>query len=258
MSPGQHGYGSWWPLVLLFLIAYGAFLMAHWPAAHAYHLLEPRLPPELGLERPEGTLWHGTAAQLRVGDVRLENLTWRIAPLSLARGAVELEWSLEGPHDRGEGRITVAPAGITLTETHFQLEMGTVEQWAGDIPVALGGYIAGELAHLQWNRDGELDSVAGRGRWQEARMLAPAAAELGAFDANLGTEGDALLAEFRHQEGGPLGVEGTIRLTRNAEYRIDGRVWADETADPAVHEALRALGHQQPGEAAPLQLSGRL
>ena len=80
---------GWLRLLLLGIGAYLLFLVVTFPAALAYRAIEERLNG-ISLSGVSGTVWSGSARRLQAGNLRLQNVRWRVRFWPLLTGRAEL------------------------------------------------------------------------------------------------------------------------------------------------------------------------
>lgn len=223
------------------LLAAGAatfllFLVAFLPAT----VLPRALPPELGLEGLEGTVWRGSARDVAwrgqsLGGLRWSNRPWRLAALELdyalryepPGGGVDLRLAAS----RG-GRLELSDLRGSLPVEPFQ-GLIAARGWTGRIDLDVERVLL---------RDGRPVEAAGR---VVAKGLTAPYGNLGDFELLLGegsVGGEGVSGRLRDLGTGPLRVRATIKLDATGQYLMSGEAATAAGADPRIERALLYLG----------------
>ncbi len=243
-------------LVVAGVAAFLLFLVAFLPAT----LLLRFLPPEVTLDGVAGTVWKGSAADLRFRGRSLGGLAWTNRPWRLA--ALELDYAATLNHDAG-GPVTTdvrisKPGEIVL------------ENLRGGFPV---GLVQGLVSPAGWNGQVDLDvsrlelengfPVAAEGRVVARDLTSPPprSMDIGSFELVLGAGsvgGDGISGRLQDLGSGLMRVRATLDLKRDRTYTITGEVAAGPEADEAVRKALAFLGPPDSLGRRPLSIEGSL
>jgi general secretion pathway protein N len=193
----------WCVLGVSFLLALAAFAPATLLDARLNHASEGRLRLALA----QGTLWSG-AGWLEVRDTDgtagiARPLAWRVLPLSLLRGQLAVEISMQEtkpfPVALSLSGIEIADAGILLPAAALSLGMPRLSAFglSGEVRVDIGrlslarGRVVGD-ATLQW-----------RGAGSALTPISP----LGDYEVRIKAAGSGVDAILRTLEG-PLQLDG--------------------------------------------------
>lgn len=239
----------WWLPLTLGLMAFGFGLVVFAPAATLHGWLYPAQAP-VSLRGVSGTLPAGrVGAVLQQGQVRAENVEWRLKP-----------WSLLGltPRVQLQGRALGAPfAGEVSASPTGRLGVHGL-QASGDIKTVLTAFQQGflpvdglwrlEMDELQL-KDEWPQTVDGRLTLQGLRWtLMRDPLVIGDFEALLSTEPGpqgappTLLATVRSLEGAALQVEGTARQFADRRQLAELRLKPAPGAPPLIANLLNGLG----------------
>lgn len=242
--------------LLIGVAAYAVVLIAKLPAAVAYPWVQGVLRP-LAVSGLQGSVWSGSAANVRYQQMNLGEVGWTLRPLSLLGGAVGADLTVDGPLGQGHGI-----AGVGLSGDGF------VDDFAGKVSAAAvaplvklqaarpEGRIELNITHLQLN--GRIPVEAeGEVTWSQARVAIPQPVDLGSFSATLSTDAEGVRAALRDQKS-PLVLDAVLVLKGDGSYRLSGRVSAKSDAPTQLHNLLRGAGVRRPGGALPLNFTGRL
>jgi hypothetical protein len=221
--------------LLLAIIVFVITLLARLPAS----ALTPLLPMGISCEMPGGTVWHGSCGQLRDGSLSLNGVSWTVHPAALLRLRLSAELSSDDPRAQGHTGVELARDGeIHLQGLSAQLPLqGGLrvfpEGLAGTVQIALDD---ARLQHQQ------LLALQGSIRVLQLRSESQSA-DLGSFELMFPPSSPGSPIEGRlHDLGGPLSVDGQLRLMRAGGYDLSGSVAARGAASPELLQALQLLG----------------
>lgn len=241
-------------LIAAGVAAFLVFLIAMVPASQ----LTKRLPQGLALTGVGGTIWSGSASQLKVHGQALGGVRWSCRPWRIFL----LEWSC---------RVTLNPPGGEINGDLTSGLDGVIEgrQLSGQAPISAFEGIAtpaGWTGLLELNLE-RLRIVAGRPAEADGTVFvralkAPGADgdQLGDFELIIG-EGavgtDTLTGRLRDL-GGPLRVRGAIELASDGNYVMSGEVAPGPGAGPSIIDTLAFLGPPDSQGRRPFAIEGSL
>jgi hypothetical protein len=220
------------------------------------------LPPQVSAQEYSGSLWHGSAAQIRVLGREAGALEWELHPAALLHLDLEaqLHWVLGG--FVLDGRLTGSGHTLTLT----QLEGGgPIEDLHGlGVPADCHGIARVSLSMLEASLQGAalaLRSVSGT--LEVSDLVLPAvggSADLGTYVLEVppttspGTDLNGRL----HDAGGLLGLEAAVRYSPQSHLgTLSGTVTPRGELPPGLRRALdsmAALHAPDPGGGIPVDL----
>jgi len=234
-----------WGFAVLGVAAYLIFLVANWPAAHAWMLAERHLgvPDDVQVGGVDGTVWDGRGIQVGTRDLQAERIRWRVRPMALLTGRLEV--TVEGVMGDGfaEGRATLTPGGLSLRGLNGQVPAAPWSRVASRFgeDVLLGGTFAFAIDALEVDREGRLEQLDGRLAWHDASVTVDEHVELGGLTSQLRAEDGALLGELG-DTGGPLALGGTWRLDPTGAYELDAVMDTREGAAQILTRSLEMAG----------------
>jgi hypothetical protein len=222
---------------MLAVLAFMLIILARFPA----QWLVGFLPRGVTCDAVAGTLWNGACSGLIVHQQPLGDLTWMLRParLLLGRLGAHVEVSQGTSYINGDVEVTIGGT-LFAHDVHANVRLGP--DVTPQLPGGLRGTASAELANVEF-RNGRLRDLRGH---IEARDLAQTGAgttALGSYAlafAGAGAAG-ALIGELRDL-GGPLAVDGTVRVTPEPGVVVDGKVAARSMAAPSLVRQLQVLG----------------
>ena len=279
--------------LLLGLAAYVVFLVVKLPAQQLYGRLAPALESRLPLQlhQLEGPWWDGRARQVVWGRRSFEDLRWRLHAPELLRGRLAFRLDLALPVDgmggtNGSGaapapRLQVvaalAPDGtLYLRDGRTRVGLALLDRLFNPAPLGLQGGLRLELQRLVWatgsgggQTDAPADSGPSKGRLVELEATVrlegvglgpPVDVQLGDFLATFSTarEGEGLVEGKIEDQGGPLQVQGLVRIRPDGSYRLTAELAARDPQQRAIVQALKLLGNPSPAGKVSVVRTGRL
>jgi len=242
-------------LIAAGLAAFLLFLIAFLPAT----VLLRFLPPEVALQGVGGTVWKGSAAEVRFRGRSLGQATWTNRPWRLL--VLELDYA------------------ATLTDPSGQVSMDVIltgpqrlvlENVQGSFAVAL---VQGLISPAGWSGDVELDVARlvleqGFPVEAEGRIVArdltsppPRTMDIGSYELVLGAGAvgsEGISGRLQDLGSGLMQVRATLDLKRDRSYTINGEVTAGPEADEAIRRSLAFLGPADSLGRRPLTIEGTL
>ncbi len=245
----------WQRFLLLGAAAWLLFLVATFPAAHAYRLLQEHLPGVV-LSGIEGTLWSGSADLLQAHGVRLENLEWemRLWPLLLGRLDVALQVREKELQLKGHLGRTIGGA-LYLEQLQGRIPISRIQELTPYRVPELGGVLRFENLEISL-ADGLLRRLSGEVQWSGARLTLGSPLELGGFVLQLQSDSGQTTGTLR-DNGGPLQAEGVLKLTPEGEYSFNG-VFTPKDSSSELAGRMRMLGSPNAAGGYPFEYSGRV
>lgn len=119
--------------------------------------------PNLRLERPQGTLWRGSAETL-LNSQHIGTLTWRVNPIELIKGSLTVDLALErdGLSLRG-----VSMSGFNTHELLLTGIMGSrfLNVYTVNYDIRLSGELSFNDVKLRLNNGNHVETIAGNLSW---------------------------------------------------------------------------------------------
>lgn len=247
-----------WRFAIVIAVAAAATIVVRWPLAWATHWL----PAGVRCDWPAGTLWHGRCGTLAVDGVLLGDTSWQLHPLALLRGTLAADLSAQQGADRIAARVELRPDGRRIArnvEADLTLGSGMLQQGAAGLSGRVHAQFERAVLHGRAVRD--LAGVV------TVRGLAQGQTPLGSFEVRFpaapaggnhpgSTNGAPGVTGALRDIGGPLGVAGTLTLTDEPGYVVDGRVTVRADTPPALARQIALLGTPDAAGGRPFSVAG--
>lgn len=242
-------------MVLAASAAFVAILVARLPASWALALLPASA--DVQCAEASGTLWAGRCGRFAARGMTFGTLEWRLHPSRLLRGRLAGTVAVHRPGSRLVARVETPLLGGALEARELRAELELEPALLPRLPSTLSGRVSADLSHLHF--DGKrLDALAGRIVARELHEAGPSPASLGdyelAFDQPSPVAGP--LRGTLRDLGGPLGVQGTVTLTTEPGYLVEGLVATRPDASAELARQIEFLGSPDASGRRPFSLSG--
>ena len=223
-------------ITLAALVAFALILLVRMPASW---LLPsgPKAPFSCALI--EGSLWSGSCDGLILQRMPLGDVTWELAPLKLllARLAAHVTFNHEAA--RASADLEVGLSG-RLTARHVLADLPLDPKILPGLPPHMSGDVHAELALLQ--SDGAaITQLQGRIEAHNLEDSSGHPTPLGSYVITFPGGPGAPVGQL-HDLGGPLSVEGTLKLTRAGGFDVQALVAARAEATPELVNNIKFLG----------------
>ncbi len=244
------------------LIAYLGFLVAKWPASHAWGLAEPYLPLPEALEvgALEGTVWQGRAAAVGTEQLQARRVEWELQRLPLLTGRALVAWEAALADGYAKARTVATLSRLAVEDAQGRLPAAPwsaiVARLAGDRAAALEGNLNFAVERMALDRDGQLHELDGRLAWHDAAVTVDERVELGGLTSTLAAEDGAAVGRLG-DTGGPLALSGQWRLEPDGSYEVDAVTDTRQGAPDILTRSLEMAGARD-DQGIHLRLEGRL
>ncbi len=209
------------------------------------------LPRAVTCGQVAGTLWSGTCAGLTAAGMSLGDLQWTLHPLRLLTGRLDVDVALTRGAGAARARVEWSPRGaIAARGVHadFPVDSAFIPQ----LPPSTLGSAEVDLADLHWNgmRITEI-----RGQIEVRGLTIGQGALLGSYRL-LFPGGPGEPTGQLSDLGGPFALQGTVRLTPEPGYEVEGLIAARPSASPDLVSQLRYLGAPDAQGRRPFSIAG--
>jgi hypothetical protein len=201
----------------------------------------------------DGSVWSGSCNGVTVERFALGDLTWDAAPLKLLTGTLAAHVVLAHGPVSGSADMAYGVGG-SLSLRSLVADLKLDPRLIPHLPPQLRGSVHTELALVRLEH-GRLAELKGRIEAHDLTQRTGHVTPLGSYALSFpggGTEPVGTLVDL----GGPLAVEGTLRLTPEPGYVLEGRVAARADAAPELLSNLQFLGSPDPSGRRPFSIAG--
>ena len=222
----------------LALFAFAVFVLARFPAAWALGAL----PLGLSCDALDGTVWNGACAGLALRHQQpFGDLTWQLHPARLLTGRLAAHVELTQASDFVHAEVELAPDGhLVASDVHASVHLGAA--LLPQLPDGLRGAARADFTRIEV-RNGRVTDLRGRIEARDLEQTAERKTALGSYALafNGAGSGGALVGELR-DIGGPLALNGRLRVTPEPGFALDGKVAARSSAAENLVRQLQMLG----------------
>ena len=230
-------------LLWLFVVAVLA-LFALAPATWVDRRVAAVTEGKIRISDAQGTAWRGRGA---LGDSRGTwriPLAWRIAPLALARGALDIEFEASPASSGPRGRITLENGSTEFHNVELRAPAAALRTLA---PTVLAVQAGGEwlLNSPEFRYDGSRTEGAIDVRWDRARLASNGSAlDFGTLTAHLVPQGGALAGTLVNV-GGDAQIDGDVALSADGAT-LRANIAAGPDVPPDIARTIASLGTPDP------------
>jgi hypothetical protein len=237
-------------IALLAACAFLLVLLARLPASW----VQPR-SGALACDSVDGSVWSGSCSGLSLQRAPWGDLSWDIAPLRLLNGTLAVHLVLRNGPVTGSADVARSLGG-GLEARNLVADLAIDPRKLPHMPPQLRGSVHADLALARF-ADGALVELRGRVEVHDVTRRTGHVTPLGSYAVTFpGGSGEPLgtLADL----GGPLNVHGTLRLTKQPGYVLEGQVAPREGAPPELLSDLQFLGSPDGLGRRPFSIAGTL
>lgn len=236
-------------IALLAAAAFAVILLSRLPASW--------LVPRNGVvtcSSPDGSLWNGTCSGLSVERFALGDLAWEVAPLRLLTGTLVARVVLT------HGPVTASAdvaygAGGRLTLQNLVADLKLDPRLLPHVPPQMRGSVHTDLSLVRLTH-GRLAELKGRIEAHDLTQRTGHVTPLGSYAVTFPGGGGAEPVGTLTDLGGPLAVQGTLRLTAQPGYVLEGEVAPRADAAPELVSDLQFLGSPDAAGRRPFSIAG--
>lgn len=246
-------------IILLFLIAYGGFLITNAPAAWLVSRVNAQLASaHASLSNPQGGAGNGSG-DLVVEGTPLGRLHWDASFWPLVTGHLEARIRLQGDKVEAHGRIDAGGKSLQLTDLQGRADLPTLARVA-DLPPEATGTLIADIQSLRLSNQGALEGAQGSVVIHGTR-LPDFGVALGTLHLTLRNAGSNNTVHGSiGNDGGDLDITGQLNLYDGNRYTLSAflKPHPGDKNDP-MRDALSAVLGRPDGQGRyHYQVSGRL
>lgn len=211
--------------------------------------------PQFACANVEGSVWSGACAGLTVQHLELGDLSWDVAPLGFLRATLTAHVELvHGPVSARSDVALGLRGGVTLRNLVADLPLDPAR--VPRTPHQLRGTVHTDLALVRVEH-GDLTGLKGRIEAHDLLQRTGHVTPIGSYALTFpGGDGDPI--GTLQDLGGPLAVQGTLRLMHGPAYILQGEVSARADATPELLNDLQFLGSPDAAGRRAFSLAGTL
>jgi general secretion pathway protein N len=228
-------------LIVFGVLVFAGFIVARLPASWA-------LPgPKSGVTCTDvdGTIWNGTCTGLVFQNQAIGDLTWDVHASRLLSGKINVDVTVTRPTGTAHGNVE-AGFDKKITARNVQADLPLDQDLVSALPPnfrSLRGKLHTDLTLVRVEGQ-TIKTIEGL---VEAHDLTDGqgntADHWGSYSLTFppGASGDPV-GQLKDLGGGPLQVEGTLKLTPEPGFDLEGLVKARSTAPPDLEKQIQYLG----------------
>lgn len=225
-------------LAVLVVLVFAVILIARLPAA--WVLAGPK--SDLKCADVAGSIWSGTCSGMTVQRQPIGDLSWEVHASRLLSGKFAASVNLtRAPAGSARGTVEVGFGGhLSGRDIHVDLPLDPTLM--PQLPRNLTGSVHADLASIELTGHA-ITSVQGQIEAHDLQMGTGAAAEpYGSYSLTFNPSSQPPPLGQLRDLGGPLELEGTVRLTSEPGFDLEGLVKARANAPEALVRELQFLG----------------
>lgn len=233
---------------MLAAAAFAVILVSRLPA----RWVVPRTGP-VACTSAEGSAWSGSCSGLRFERLPFGDLTWEAAPLRLLAGTLAAHVVL------AHGPVTASAdvaygVGGSLSLRSLVADLKLDPRQIPYVPPQLRGSLHTDLTLVRLEH-GRLAELKGRIEAHDLTQRTGQVTPLGSYALSFPGGGAEPVGDVTDL-GGPLAVQGTLRLTNQPGYVLEGQVAARADAAPELVSNLQFLGSPDASGRRPFSIAG--
>lgn len=237
-------------LVLVSALVFAGILIVRLPASWVIG----RVGHGVACSSASGSIWDGYCSELRVSGTSFGQVTWQVQPASLLSGRLAAHLTMMRGNAQARADAAVTWNG-TVTARDLTADLPLDSTLMAVLPPAVAGTLHLALRRIEVTRTGVIRRLRGRIEVHNLVDSSGQVTPLGSFEVTFPGGTGEPTGRLRDL-GGPLWLEGTLRLTRQPGYDLHALVAARESAVPSLVTALEYLGSPDAEGRRPFALSG--
>ncbi|RVU85505.1 type II secretion system protein N [Leucothrix sargassi] len=201
--------------------------------------------PNITLANGSGTIWNGTAGNLRIDNIDLGRVSWKVRPIkSLTSLSLVTDFEIKGQELTAKGLGAFGmDRTIRLNDTTFEVAASFISRFQRSFRFA--GDFQGLITSAELTPK-EFPVVDGILNWAQGSLLSPIRLDPANYRAEIRSSKDTLTADISASDG-PIDLSGLASINSNWEYEADVLAKAQNNVNPLIKNVLRnASGGTQP------------
>lgn len=235
----------------LFAIAcYFSFLLWTLPASIVVSFIQsnPQLNKQIQLTSVSGTIWSGNVISTHIAGVNLGYLKWELNVLPLFIGKLKLHVtfnnkSVSSNRLSGNGNVSISSSGeLHVKDFSALVNVDTLAPFMYGLPARFSGDLNFHINELSLIK-GKVINLKSRIVVSKAGLVSPQRIEYGDILIQSSPKLTGSQITLRDQ-GGPLILDGNIKLKGNGVYNVNLGMGARNSASDDLRNGLRFLGQR--------------
>jgi general secretion pathway protein N len=239
--------GFW--ITLLAILLFAVIVIARLPASWVV----PSSGANFSCAAVDGSIWSGSCTGLRVSGSAVGDAEWEVHALRLLAGKLAAHVTLTLPKGFARGDVEVG-LDKNVTMHNVQAELPLDRSLMPAMSPTLHGNAHADIAFARIEK-GVVKQLQGRIEVHDLEQRDGSTGRLGNYSVTFPAGSGEPTGQVRDL-GGPLGVEGTLRLTPEPGYDLQGQVAARADASPGLQRDLQYLGSPDAQGRRPFGTSG--
>ena len=239
---------AFWP-VLLAAVAFAVIFIARIPAGWVV----PQATAARFCTSLDGTVWSGSCAGLTFGGRALGDLSWDLHPLRIAAGRLAAHVTLAHGVTSARGDVELGLGG-RITLRNLVVDGPLDAALIPGVPATLRGTAHVDLALAQIQH-GIIRELQGRIEAHDLEDRSGNDTALGSYVVSFPGGSGPPTGTVRDLDG-PLAVEGTLRLTAQPGFELEGFIAPRKDAAPEIVNNIRLFGSPDASGRRPFSMSG--
>jgi len=232
------------------LICYCIFLLWTLPASVALSFLNnnPQLKKHIKISSVNGTIWNGNAGSSQLSGINVGQLKWRMSFLPLLIGELQVyitfnNNSTSSDKISGSGFVSISAGGdLSVEDFSSSVNVDALSPFMYGLPARFAGDLNIHINELTLEK-GQRINITSRVVVSRAGLVSPQRIEYGTIliQATPKLTGSEITLT---DQGGPLILNGTVKLKGNGVYNMNLGMGARNSASDDLRNGLRFLGQR--------------
>jgi general secretion pathway protein N len=203
----------------------------------------------------EGSLWSGSCTGLVLDGTSMGDVTWRLEPLRLLLGRLAARVNVVRGPATASADVAVGVGG-SITARHVLADFPLDGGMLPGIPRGLQGRAHVDLPFAE-ARHGVITHLEGRIEAHDLEDRSGADTPLGSYLLTFpaGSGSSQPTGKLRDIDG-PLALEGTVKLTPQPGFMVEGLIAPRPSASPELVNNIRFLGSPDAAGRRPFSMAG--
>lgn len=259
-------------ITLIAVVAFAAIVLARLPASWVI----PSPPAATSCSAVDGTIWDGVCTSLTVNGKPMGDVVWQLHASRLLAGKIAAHVVLtKAAGTTGAGGLSAAsmtgPFAAPAIAVRADVETGldkiiTARNVVADLPLDpsivpnmppnVRGTVHADLASARIEK-GIVTQLQGKIEAHDLEDRSGNVTKLGSYSLTFPpSSGAEPTGQLRDLGDGPLVVEGTLHLTREPGFELEGLVTPRPSAPPELQQTIQFLGSPDAQGRRPFSLAG--